>query len=589
MSDLDEIARKRKMFERYPVLFASGLVIIVLSLILMGWRELNEQALQAQVYAGRGPLSPSQAYLDAARVEQVLHHIIEQLIFVGLAALKLAIGFSIAVIALHLKETGLKSVSAFHKAGVASDVPAMNELWFTRFPKILIAGFATVLFFFLLSFVWVYNEIVPLGDQLTTRMTLEAIIKPGKMIGTGLLLFGIGAGLATIVRNLKIQIHALPNLITAAVQRKKSEASDIVPPAGEFPRRAFVPLFLGLAIVVSVYIPVAGVLAWNRATNLSSSGWSSVGAESLEVILEHWIESYILAGITILLVGIGLWLLEIIHSLGEQRQRFMGTLQDLTHSKPGPAPAPPKALKMVPALLIVGLSIVLLSLLFTAVWIGAGLQAVETRARSEVVADHEWEAFVKPFKFAGLAVVFLGVGIALSLIVVNLQMISMALPGLFARFNELVQGRAPKPLDLSPPDPMTLFPKRLFAGVLVGFAIVVTATVPLAWPFRIGTFDVFIGLNLTTDAAAQAASSLERSLEHLILPYKLAGLAVIFFSIGRYFTTIIGFVRGRKAIVTEGVGAIATVLGSGGRARADLASSVAPDADAIRADAGVAP
>ncbi len=144
MSDLDEIARKRKMFERYPVFFAAGLVIIVLSLVLMGWRELNEQALQTQVYAGQGPPSPSQAYLDAARLEQVLHHIIEQLIFVGLAALKLAIGFSIAVIALHLKETGLKGVGAFHKAGVVSGVPAMNEPWFTRFPKILIAGFAVI-------------------------------------------------------------------------------------------------------------------------------------------------------------------------------------------------------------------------------------------------------------------------------------------------------------------------------------------------------------------------------------------------------------------------------------------------------------
>ncbi len=572
------IERKRKTFERYPMFFAVGLVITFLSLLLMGWRELNEQALLAQIYAGQGPPSPSQPYVEAARLEQVLHHLIEQLIFVGLAALKLAIGFSIAVIALHLRETGVRSLQTFHKAGVLDGAPPMEEPWFAKFPKVLIAGFAIVLFFFLLSFVWVYNEYVPLGDQLTTRMTLEAIIKPGKMIGTALLLFGIGAGLATIVLNLRMQVHSLPNLVTAAVRRAKTGPSGIMPPPGDFPRKVFASMFLGFAIVLSAYVPVAGILAWNRAANLTSAGWSSAGAESLEVVLEHWIESYILTGVTILLFGIGLWLLQILRALGAQRQGFMGTLAALSGSQPASTPPPPKAVRVIPVLLVVGLSIVVLALALTVAWIGAGLDVVATGSRASIVADHEWEAFVKPFKFAGLAVVFLGIGVALSLIVVNLQMLSMVLPGVFARFNDAVRGGTPKPLDPVPPNPMTLFPKRLFAGILVGFAVVVTATIPLAWPLRIGTFDVFVGANLTTDAVAQAANSLERALEHLILPYKLAGLAVIFASIVRYFTTIIGFVRARKAIVTEGVAAIAAAIGPIGPAGTVREKYVTPNA-----------
>ncbi len=562
MEDIASIERKRRMFERYPILLAAGMVIIVVSLVLMGWREVNEQTRLAEIYAGRGPPSPSPAYVAATQLDQALHHIIEQLIFVGLAALKLGIGFSIAAIVLHLRETGLRSLEGFRRVGTVSELVPPKGPWFTKFPKFLIAGFIIVVAFFLLSFVWVYNEYVPLGDQVTTRMTLEAVIKPGKMIGTALLLLGIGSGLATIVMNLRMQAHALPNLAVAAVRRRKASPADIMPPGEAVPRKPFIPLLLGFAVVLSAYIPVAVILAWNRATNLTSAGWASTASESLEVILEHWIESYILTGVSILLFGIGFWLLTIIRNLRLQRERFMGALADLSGSKPGPEPAPPRAVKMVRGFLALGLSVVLLALGLTVVWIGAGLQAVQSRALSAIVADHAWEAFIKPFKFAGVALILLGIGLALSVIVITLQMISTALPGVFGRLNEAAQGRTPKPLEMAQVDPMKLFPRKLFMGILAGFAVMVTATFPLAWPLRVDTFGVFLGSNLVTNPAAQAAFSLERTLEHLILPYKLAGLAIIFYAIGRYFTTIIGFVRARKVIVIEGAGSLVAYLGS---------------------------
>lgn len=584
MTDHSSIERKRKMFERYPMFLAIGLAIVVASLLLMGWRQLNEQTRLAEIFAGRGPPSPSPAYLAAAQLEQALHHIIEQLIFVGLAFLKLGIGFSIAVIALHLKETGLRSVGYFHKAGVLSERPAMEEPWFAKFPKFLLAGFSIVVFFFFLTFVWVYNEYAPLGDQISTRMTLEAIIKPGKMIGTALLLLGIGSGLATIVYNLRAQAHALPRLAVAAARRTKVGPADLMPP-GPFPRRAFVPLLLGFTLVITAYVPVAALLAWNRYANLSSAGWSSVGAESFEVTLEHRIESYVVTGVAILLFGMGFWLLTIIRHLRAQREQFLSALAKLSGSDPEPIAPPLRAVAMIRGLLVLGLAVVVLALGLTVVWIGAGLEAVQTGAPSAVLADHVWEAFVKPFKFAGIALIFLGVGVALSVIVINLQMIAMVLPGVFARFSDAAQGRTPKPLDLPALDPRKLFPKKLFAGILAGFVVILTATFPLAWPLRIGTFGAFLGANLGSDVVAQGAIALELTLEHLILPYKLAGLAVIFYAIGRYFTTVIGYVRARKAVVTEGVESITAYLGGlapsspGSETRASL-EAPSPEANA---------
>jgi hypothetical protein len=391
-------------------------------------------------------------------------------------------------------------------------------------------------------------------------MTLDAIIRPGKMIGTAVLLLGIGLGLATIAINLRMQAHALPNLATAAVHRRQANVSDILPSGDAISRRPFVPLFLGFAVVLSAYILVAAPLAWNRASNLTSAGWASTSAQSLEVILEHWIESYILAGISILLFGIGWWLLIIIQNLRLQKERFLGAVAGLSGSEPGPGPAPPRALGMVRVLLAAGLGVALLALGLTGVWIDAGLQAVHTGDPSAIAADHVWGALIKPFKFVSPALIFLAIGLALSVIVINLQMISMVLPGVFASFGQVAQGRKPKPLDLPPIDPMKLFPKRLFVGILVGVAVVVTATLPLAWPLRVETFGVFLGADLVANSAAQGALSLERTLEHLILPYKLAGLGVIFYAIGRYFTTIIGFVRARKAIVTEGVASIGVLV-----------------------------
>lgn len=555
MEGLSPLERKRAGFERYPVLFVIGLGILVVSLGLMAWRQANEQARLEQLFAGQGPPSSSVAYEAAAQLDLVLTHIIEQQIFLGLAFLKLGIGFSIAVIVLHLWETGQRGLAIFRQAGILPDVTAPTLPWFTRFPVFLLAGFSIVAFFYGLTFLWVYGEYVPLGDPVTTRMTLEAVIKPGKMIGTALLLFGIASGLATIVWTLRMQAHAFPRLAKAAARRQEAQLGDLEPDEG-FPRSPFVPLFAGLAVVVSAYLPLAVILAWNRFTNLASSGWASVAAESLEVSLEHWIESYILFGIVLLLTGIGLWLLTILRLLRAQRAGFAEAAADLAGVR---APATAQAryhLATVRGFYALGLGIATASVGLTMVWIFAGLAAVQTGDPSAILADHAWEAFMKPFKFTGLAALFLGIGIALSLIVVNLQMLAMILPGAFARFGEAAQGRRVKPLDLPQVDPARLFPRKLFVWILVGAVLVVTATFPLAWPLRVGTFPLFLTADIEADASAQAALALERFLEHLILPYKLVGVGIILFAIGRYFTTIVGFVRARKAIVLEGAGAI---------------------------------
>lgn len=558
MAGVTFLERKRRRFERYPIWFALGLAILVVSLILMGVRQLNEQTRLAEIYAGNVS-PPSAALVAATQLELALSHVIEQLVFLGLAAIKVGIGFSIAVIVLNLRETGRRGIEEFVRAGVTQPPPEAKMPWFARFPPFLVLGFLIVLFFFLLTFVWVYNEFAPIGDQVATRMTLEAIIKPGKTVGTALLLFGIASGLATIVTHLRMQAHALPTLLGAAARRDQVPLSELVLPSGSL-RKLFVAPIAGLLVVLTAYVPIAALLAWNRAINLSTAGWSSPAAQSLEVVLEHWIESYVLLGITVILVGIGLWLLAIIRALGQQRHGFLAAVAQVTRTAPPSPPSPLRLVKLVPAFLAIGLAVVVVALGLTAVWIGVGVEAVATGARSAVVADHVWEAFVKPFKFVGLAFVFLGIGMALNVIVVNLKMLASVLPGVFARFATAARGGQPQPLEVPVIAPMSLVPKKLFAGILVGFAVVVTAMLPLSWPLRMGTFDLFLELDVVGSMAAQAAFSLERFLEHLILPYKLTGVGIILYSIGRYFGTIVGFVRARKTLVTEGVGSVADHL-----------------------------
>lgn len=82
-------------------------------------------------------------------------------------------------------------------------------------------------------------------------------------------------------------------------------------------------------------------------------------------------------------------------------------------------------------------------------------------------------------------------------------------------------------------------PFKLFIGILVGVEIALLGTFPLIL-FRIGTHLT----GMTTAANMYKA---------FIGPWVSVGIGLIFFMIGMFFSTIVGFVKGRRAIISEGV------------------------------------
>ena len=119
--------------------------------------------------------------------------------------------------------------------------------------------------------------------------------------------------------------------------------------------------------------------------------------------------------------------------------------------------------------------------------------------------------------------------------------------------------------DLTVHDPMSLAPWDLFRPVLVGAALVVTAALPMVILFAVSIHrmleEQYAGL-----AEPGLMSGLYKS-SFLVVnlygaslqPWMLFGMALIFFSIGRFFTTIVGFVEARRMVIVEGVEAISEI------------------------------
>ena len=69
----------------------------------------------------------------------------------------------------------------------------------------------------------------------------------------------------------------------------------------------------------------------------------------------------------------------------------------------------------------------------------------------------------------------------------------------------------------------------------------------------LGNPDTFSGLFKDSFLAVQIMGA-------TLQPWILFGMAVIFFAIGRFFTTIVGFVEARRMIIAEGTEAIAAAM-----------------------------
>lgn len=568
-----------KILPKYNLFLAIGILIITSGLLLGAYRYNNEKTLSAERLSGN---TNSDTFGNALATEMILSRTIEQWLFVGLAFLKVGIGFAIAMIVINLRETGAKSREALKS--IDEKVPVIKPPFIARiFPKLLIIGFIIIVLAFFPFTIWWDLNAVKIVDLQTSGLTssqayqsaleldkiLDHLIKPGKMIGTGLLILGIAFGLATIVMNLVIQTEVMPNKMLRIIDRaqgKKEEEDNV--PVLKPPIKLLILPVLGFLMVLSGTFPLAIIRSQKEITALRGIEGVQVllNARTTANVLEHFIEPWIFLGLTLMLIGIGSLLLQIVWTLRNQRGRFSDLMGRMTDRELPQLDPPIWTVTAVKVLMVIGLIIVLFTLyplmatqisnertaqklIFT----GAGESVRHFNAARSV---RLLEEFIKPFKFVGVSTVMLGIGLSLVTIVINLKLTGLLLPGVFSRF--LAACRREKPEDFNPqdiPNPGSVAPWNLFIPLLIGVLLVYTATMPLTY-WRVQSTQAFLAEELAGNRGSQLWQENvlnERLLEHVILPWKIFGIGLIFYAIGKFFAAIVGYVSARRLIVTDGI------------------------------------
>ena len=342
---------------------------------------------------------------------------------------------------------------------------------------------------------------------------------------------------------------------------------------------------LGLA-VLAVATPLAvirsGFIGWSLGRQFEGS--ISETAIRLEGVFDRTIDPLTNVGLGILFFTIALLLLGIIRWLREQRQGF-GDLVSETSGGSVPQRNIEPALwptRLVSPLAIFGIFVVgFFFVTMTAVrdinfltlldfqFVGDTGNSIY---QSALRLDRVLGPVIAATRFVGFSAIFLAIGLALVTIVINLRATAMVMPGGFSRLimqargEDADNGGDAGDEDESGWEPMALAPWNLFGPLVLGAAIVVTGTLPVAiihgWSIHRMLGEQFVG----ADAAGATSSLFESTFLATNLfgasltPWMFFGMGVILFAVGRFFSTIVGFVEARRMIIVEGVGAIAEAV-----------------------------
>ncbi|MFQ5815079.1 MAG: hypothetical protein ACE5G7_01115 [Candidatus Hydrothermarchaeaceae archaeon] len=572
-----------RAISKYHTFLVLGIFIVASGLLLGAYREVNQKTLSDEAFAGR---TDTELYRASLKTEALLARTVEQWVFVGLAMLKLGIGFAIATIVMNLRDTGTRSREAFNSIG--EKMPVERIPFFARaFAPLMMVGFLIVLLAFFPFTIWWDLNATKLIDMQLDGLTgtseyhraleldklLDHLIKPGKMIGTGFLILGISMGLASIIMNLRTQSQVMPNKMIRIIARSKGDKTEREEMAlPEPPVKLLVLPALGFLFVLSGTFPLSIIRSLRELVVLRgeaagiASSQALLSARTSANVLEHFIEPWIFLGLSLMLVGIGILLLNIIGSLRDQRSNFGSMLGKIMKKDLPPVEPPLWTTKVVYYLLGVGLLIVLFNLfplMFMQIGSERGAQAFAFIGMSDSVEYHDatknvriLEEIIKPLKFIGLSTIMLGIGFSLVTIVINLKLTGIQLPGIFSRVLEACKGKEPEEFKAEEiPEPLSLAPWKLLAPLIIGVLMVYSATFPLSY-WRVQSTQAFLAEELVGNTGSerwQQAVLSERLLEHAILPWKIFGIGLIFFAIGKFFATIVGFVTARKMVVTDGV------------------------------------
>ncbi len=563
------------LIKHYRAILVVGFVIFLLSFLVGVARTANQATLSQLEFAG--DLSSS-AYISALTVENVLLRYLEIVPLFGLGVLKLGIGFAIATIVVSLRATGESAARSLRKAG-QNDLDIAQPFFSRFFPKMLLLGILTEAVAVIVMVGWIFTglRLVDLrvaGDTASDvfrqvallNSTFEAFAEPIEGVGVALLIGGIAFGLMAIVGNLGMQASEIPRRL---VTLSGKEVSALSQQRIAVPRKLLGTTILGILITASA-LPIAVFRVFNefRLDALSGEQSSLIfrGALVTERIIAFTWETWMFVGIALMLFSIGFLLLSVVSRLRAQRSNLDEAVNQISGSEIEPIEAHLAITKIVPLFLVSGLLWMILFFgLFTILRDISGVNVIfeQFAGRTDsilfqqsTISQATYGQLIRPGKVIGLGLIFTGIGLSLLTIVINLKLTAMTLPGAFARIVKGIKGEAVEDaVGKSPINPMSLVTRGLFYGMILGFAIILIGTFPLAL-LRIANTQTFLTELLagrTDSIAFQVSKQTQLMLEHFIGPFVGLGNAIIFFSIGRFFGVIVGFVQARRQIISEGV------------------------------------
>jgi hypothetical protein len=572
----------------------TALSIIIFGLVLMLVRDANELNLTNLLVLGTVSPNPVSGLLgsstDSARqvitTETLISHSIEQMLLLAMSLFKLAIGGFIFLIVQQLVATRKYVMAKAKAAGVPVGPEPKTPFFAKLFPIILVLG-TDVQFFNVgvLMTIWDLNALNILNMQFSgasagaafqsavfIEKLIGSLVVPVEMAGATLMLTGIPLGLAAIVVNLRQQGKMFPMLFSDTMARKTGRVT--VQPimalgntgqkptamksltAGIVPKGVVMFTIAGLLLGLSGLIVFAPLRALNQVTIVSQTFSQTMTSAAL-ANLKLWdgitaltVEQALFVGLGIVVLAINLFLLQIVKALRGQRTFFSETIQKTTGGQITPVEKPLWITRAALIFALTGFGVMVLNFIFALIIDNANLAGDSLTAGTFMIISRN-------IKLSAFGFLLTGVGLSLISIMVNLQLTARTLPSFFSKILQFARTGKGDHERVDLPKPMSLAPWKLFYFILAGSIITILVTFPLAF--------IEVQAFLTWKAAAAGSSAyssgllLDRLLEHSLLPLKLFGLGIALMGIGRTFGVILGFVKARRQLISEGIDSLLAV------------------------------
>ncbi len=581
--------------------------MVIFGLVLGIIRDANEITLTNSILAG---VTSGDIYNRAITIDTLIQHSNEQILLLAMSLLKLGIGGSIFFIVKNLHSTQKHAVNR-----LASNTATPKPPFFTRlFPRLLIFG-TDVQFINVgvLMTIWDLNAINLLhlqsigqtqGPAFVQAMTIERLIGtlvvPVEFFGATLMLAGIPLGLASIVYFLRLQLSMLPHMLESQIVKRvlifraysTGEKGDTY--RSESSAKYAIsrkPLFLtlvGLAIGLSGLIVVSPFRTINLFQILReefSGQTSSITYDSLTLVdrlTGMTTEQWLFVGLGLLIFSINLWLLHIIDGLRNTRQTFSGLLTSIVGVKITPVEKQLLVTRLILPFAITGLVLIFVNFLLglaadsafiTQFQLTGSKNSVEFQ--QAIINGGVYTIFTRNVKLAGFGFLLSGVGFSLVTIIINLKLTASTFLNVFPRLIAFVTSggkRSETAEEIALPLPMSLAPWRLFAIIALGAVISISTMIPFAF-LEAENFISYQNLAFAGQISSPDFASLflsERLWEHTLLPWKLLGMGLMLFGVGRTFGVILAFVRARTTIIREFIDSVATTVAEPKTAETEL-------------------